>query len=68
MPLLYLILWIAAIGFVVWLVTTYIPMPDIFKKVILVVVAIAVVLWVLGMFAPLGGPVIGPGTGLTRHP
>jgi hypothetical protein len=42
-----LILTLAVVGFLVWLITTYIPMPDIFKKVIIVVVIIILILYVL---------------------
>jgi len=42
-----LILTLAVVGFLVWLIVTYIPMPDIFKKVIIVIVAIVLILYVL---------------------
>lgn len=45
-----LILTLAVIGFVTWLIVTYIPMPDLFKKLIVVVVVILVVLYLLRMF------------------
>lgn len=48
-----LILTLAVIGFLTWLVTTYIPMPDVFKKVIIVIVIIVVVLY---LFRVLGIP------------
>ena len=35
-----LIITLALVGLIVYLITTYIPMPDIFKKVIMVVVVI----------------------------
>jgi hypothetical protein len=55
--LMYLILELGLVGFIVWLITTYIPMPDIFKKVIFVVVAIAVILFCLREFGALdSGP------------
>ncbi len=52
MDLLILILVLALVGFVVYLITTYIPMPDIFKTVIIVVVAVILILYVIRM---LGG-------------
>lgn len=45
-----LILTLAVVGFLVWLIVTYIPMPDLFKKVIIVIVVILVVLYLLRMF------------------
>jgi hypothetical protein len=44
---------LAIIGFAVWLVTTYIPMPDAFQKVIIVVVVLALLIWVVTVL--LGG-------------
>ena len=44
-----IIVLIALIGFIVYLVITYIPMPDIFQKVIMVVCAVLLILWVISM-------------------
>lgn len=38
---------LAILGVCVWLIERYIPMPDIFKTAIRVVVCIGVVLWLL---------------------
>lgn len=46
-----LILGLAVVGFLVYLITEYIPMPPIFKNVIYVVVVVAAVLWLLKYFA-----------------
>jgi hypothetical protein len=64
MPLLTLVVWIAVVGLVVWLVTTYIPMPEPFRKVIIVVAVVVLILWLVNAVVPLtgGGPWIG------RHP
>ncbi len=51
MDLIWLILGIALIGFLVWAIQTYVPMPDIFKIVIYVVVAIVLILFVLRRFS-----------------
>ncbi len=52
-----LILTLAIVGFLLWLILTYIPMPAPFKQVILVIVVIAVVLWLLNGFGVLSaGP------------
>jgi hypothetical protein len=42
-----LILTLALIGFLVWLIITYIPMPDAFKKVIIVIVVVLLILYIL---------------------
>ena len=53
-PLISVILSLALIGFLLWVVITYIPMPEPFKRVIVVVVLVIVVVWLLrylGVFA-----------------
>ena len=50
MSLISLIIALALVGFVLWLVLTYIPMPEPFKKVMLVVVILVMVLWLLQVF------------------
>lgn len=47
MGLIELVLVLAIVGFLVWLVVTYIPMPEPFKKAIIVIVVIVLVLYVL---------------------
>ena len=42
-----LIITLALIGLIVYLVTKFIPMPEIFRTVILVVVVIFVILWLM---------------------
>lgn len=49
MGLLSLIVLLAVIGFVVWLVTTKIPMPDPYRQIILWGSVIVVGLWLLTM-------------------
>jgi hypothetical protein len=57
MSIITLIITLAIIGFLMWLVMTYIPMPEPFKKIIIVIVIFAVVLWLLYGFGLLGaGP------------
>lgn len=48
--LIMLVLVLAIVGFVVWLITTRIPMPPIFQTVIYIVVLIVLVLWLLRRF------------------
>lgn len=50
MDLIILVLMLAVVGFLVWLITTKIPMDPIFRTVIYVVVAIALILWLLKRF------------------
>jgi predicted membrane channel-forming protein YqfA (hemolysin III family) len=45
-----LILTLAVLGFVVWLIQTYVPMPAPFKTVIYVVVALVLILYLLSVF------------------
>lgn len=59
--IIYALLAFALIGFLVYLIVTYIPMPDPFKQVIIVCVVILLILYVLGLltgqvsFAHFGG-------------
>jgi hypothetical protein len=47
MDLLTLIATLALVGFVLWLLTTYVPMPDPYRKALIVVVVLVVVIWLL---------------------
>ena len=47
MGLISLILILAIVGFAVWMVTTYVPMPPPFKTAIYVIVVLVLVLYVL---------------------
>ena len=51
MDLVLLVLGIALAGFIVWIITTYIPMPPIFKTIIYVAVAVFLILYVARQFA-----------------
>jgi hypothetical protein len=51
MSLFYLILVLAVIGFVVWLITTKIPMDPTIRTIIIVVVVIAICLWLMRAIA-----------------
>jgi len=52
-----LILVLAVAGFLVYMITTYIPMPPIFKTVIYVVVAIVLILYLMSAFGVSDVPV-----------
>jgi uncharacterized membrane protein len=45
------ILIIAIIGFVLWLIITYIPMPDPIRQVIIVVVVVLIIIWLISVIA-----------------
>ena len=45
--MLSLILTLALIGFIAYLIVTYIPMADIIKKVILVIIAVCMILFIM---------------------
>jgi hypothetical protein len=45
-----LILTIAAVGFIVYMIITYIPMADPFKKIIIALAAILIVLYLVQIF------------------
>lgn len=47
MTLITFVLTLALVGFLLWLIVTYIPMPDPFKTVLIVIAVIFVVLYVL---------------------
>ncbi|PWT73767.1 MAG: hypothetical protein C5B60_07805 [Chloroflexi bacterium] len=59
MPLISVIIWIAVIGVVVWLIVTYVPMPQPFKTIIIVIAVLFIVLWFIQILG-IVGPTIGP--------
>jgi hypothetical protein len=46
LELVTLVVVLAILGFAVWLVLTYIPMPEPFKKAIVVIVVLVLLVWV----------------------
>jgi len=50
MPLLQILMILAAVGVLLWLVNRFIPMQGTIKSMLNAVVVIAVVLWLLGIF------------------
>lgn len=54
MSLLSLVITLIVVGVLLWLVNVYIPMDGTIKKILNVVVIIAVVLWLLQAFGILG--------------
>lgn len=57
MTLITLILVLALIGFLLWTVVTYIPMPEPWKRAVVVIAVIALVLWLL-QFLGVVGPTV----------
>lgn len=45
-----LVLTLALVGFLLWLITTYIPMAPPIKNIITVVVVVCIILWLLNYF------------------
>jgi len=54
MPLIHLLFVLAVVGVLLWLVNTYLPVSAKNKKILNVVVVIAVALWLLSVFGILG--------------
>jgi hypothetical protein len=54
MPLVTIVLVLIAVGVVLWLINTYIPMQGTIKGILNAVVVIAVVIWLLQVFGLLG--------------
>jgi hypothetical protein len=54
MPLISLVVVLIVVGVLLWAVNAYIPMQPTIKKIINVVVILAVVLWLLSVFGVLG--------------
>jgi 1-acyl-sn-glycerol-3-phosphate acyltransferase len=50
--LITLILTLLVIGFILWLINTYIPLQPPFKTIINVVVVIAVIIWLVHKYLP----------------
>ncbi len=59
MPIVSLIVWLVIIGVLMWLVNTYVPMQEPYKKILNIIVIVAVVLWLLSVFGvfSIGGTV-----------
>ena len=55
MSLIAIIITLAIVGVLLWLVNTFIPMPDAIKKIINIVSIIVVILWLLNVFGIFNG-------------
>jgi hypothetical protein len=54
MPLIQLIIVLAIVGVILWVINSYIPMQSTVKKILNVVVVVAVVVWLLSVFGVIG--------------
>ena len=54
MPLIHVIVVLIAVGVLLWLVNSYIPMAGSIKSILNAVVVIVVVLWLLSVFGLIG--------------
>ncbi len=54
MSLVSLLIGLAVVGFLLWLFNAYVPCDATIKKIINIVVLVAVVLWLLAVFGILG--------------
>lgn len=52
MPLIQLILILAIVGFLCWLVVTYIPMPPQIRQLIVIAVVVIIVLYLVTLLFP----------------
>ena len=50
MPLIQLVIVLVVVGLILWVINSYIPMQATIKKILNVVVVIAVVIWLLSVF------------------
>lgn len=55
MSLVGLVIVLGLVGFLLWAINTYLPMDGTIKKILNVVVIIAVILWLLNVFGMLVG-------------
>jgi type IV secretory pathway TrbL component len=54
MPLIQLVIILVVVGVILWAINSYIPMQATMKKILNVVVVMAVVLWLLSVFGIIG--------------
>jgi uncharacterized membrane protein len=54
MPLIHLVIVLIVVGVILWVANNYIPMDTTIKKILNVVVIIAVVVWLLSAFGVIG--------------
>ena len=52
MDILGILVTLAIVGFLLWIIVTYVPMPQPFQRVLIALIVLLVVIWVLRMLAP----------------
>lgn len=55
MPIVTVVIVLVVIGFLLWIINTYIPMAGSIKTILNAVVVIAVILWLLSVFGIIHG-------------
>lgn len=55
MPILTVIIVLVVVGFLLWLINTYIPMAAPIKTILNIVIVIAVIIWLLQGFGVISG-------------
>lgn len=50
MPLISIVIVLVVVGFLLWLINTYVPMAGSIKKILNAVVVICIILWLLSVF------------------
>lgn len=58
MPIISVVIILVVIGFLLWLINSYIPMARSIKTILNIVVVVAVVVWLLSFFGVIHGVVI----------
>ncbi len=54
MPLIQLVIILVAVGVILWVINSYIPMQATIKKILNAVVIVAVIIWLLSVFGLIG--------------
>ena len=54
MPLIQLVIVLVIVGVVLWVINSYIPMQSTIKRILNLVVVIAVIIWLLSVFGLIG--------------
>jgi hypothetical protein len=52
MDLLSLLFTLAVVGFLLWIIVTYVPMPDAYRRAVIVLVVLLLVIWFVRIVAP----------------
>ena len=54
MPLIQVVIILVAVGLILWVINSYIPMQSTIKRILNVVVVIGVIVWLLSVFGLIG--------------